>query len=248
MQIEKRAPTADDMDKINGYATREMKSDEVYVFSVVLCDNDLDRDFEKFSNTALDKLAELFIGKTMLSDHDTKSENQTARIFSTSVESVDGQFTRLSEPYKRVAASAYLIPTDSNKDFITEIEAGIKKEVSVGCAVSNSVCSICGKNRSCNHMRGKEYDGKICYMTLDNPTDAYECSFVAVPAQRAAGVIKHFDPQKAADPMSAITAEQVSKMIADALEKQFPPAIPEATPTDKIDWGILLSKFMEVKT
>jgi hypothetical protein len=36
------------------------------------------------------------------------------------------------------------------------------------------------------------YGGKICHTVLDGITDAYEWSFVAVPAQRNAGVTKKF--------------------------------------------------------
>ena len=35
-----------------------------------------------------------------------------------------------------------------------------------------------------------DYDGKTCHFVLSDPQDAYEWSFVAVPAQRDAGVIK----------------------------------------------------------
>ena len=43
---------------INKFTKRELEPDEVYAFSVVLCDNDIDRDFERFTNDALEKLAE----------------------------------------------------------------------------------------------------------------------------------------------------------------------------------------------
>ena len=78
-------------------------------------------------------------------------------------------------------------------DLILEIEAGIKKEVSVGCSVRESVCSICGANRTlcdCGHHKGETYDGRLCYTILRDAQDAYEWSFVAVPAQRQAGIIK----------------------------------------------------------
>ena len=39
-------------------------------------------------------------------------------------------------------------------------------------------------------MPGRQYDGKLCTAVLEDPTDAYEWSFVAVPAQREAGVLK----------------------------------------------------------
>lgn len=64
---------------------REFTADELYVFSVVLCDNEVDRDFEQFTPQALEKLGELFIGKPGLFDHEPKATLQTARIFSTAV-------------------------------------------------------------------------------------------------------------------------------------------------------------------
>ena len=76
-------------------------------------------------------------------------------------------------------------------DQITEIEAGIKKEVSVGCSMAKARCSVCGAEYgSCAHRKGVTYDGQLCLAVLTEPTDAYEFSFVAVPAQRDAGVLK----------------------------------------------------------
>ena len=55
--------------KINRYTRREFKADEVYTFSVVLCDNEIDRDNERFTTDALQKLATLFLGKTGIFNH-----------------------------------------------------------------------------------------------------------------------------------------------------------------------------------
>ena len=46
------------LDKINKFTRRPLSEDEVYVFSVILCDNDIDRDCERFSENALDTLRE----------------------------------------------------------------------------------------------------------------------------------------------------------------------------------------------
>ena len=43
---------------------------------------------------------------------------------------------------------------------------------------------------SCGHQKGESYDGQVCCAILREPMDAYEFSFVAVPAQREAGVLK----------------------------------------------------------
>lgn len=185
-----------ELELINQYTRRKLTDDEVYTFSVVLCDNEIDRDYEKFSNESLQKLADLFIGKTGIVDHDAKSDNQKARIFSCKVEKVEGRYNSLKEDYYRLVARAYIPKSEKNSDLILEIDTGIKKEVSVGCSVNNKICSICGadlKSSECNHKKGKSYDGQVCYVLLENPVDAYEWSFVAVPAQKEAGVIKAFN-------------------------------------------------------
>ena len=109
------------------------------------------------------------------------------------VESVDGETTALGDQLFRLTARAYIPRTEGNRELIEAIEAGIVKEVSVGCSMGHTLCSVCRNDmRSplCSHHKGREYDGAMCYGELTDPQDAYEFSFVAVPAQRSAGVIK----------------------------------------------------------
>ncbi len=182
-----------DMELINGLARRTLTEEEVYVFPVKLCDNMTDRDGERFSIGALEKLAELFVGKTGIFDHDPKGMNQTARIFSAEVTREPERRTDSGEVYTAVTAKAYMMRTASNADLIAEIDGGIKKEVSVSCAVRHRRCSLCGadmRNSPCSHVKGLYYGGKRCEVILDGVTDAYEWSFVAVPAQPEAGITK----------------------------------------------------------
>lgn len=184
---------AEEMALVNTYSRRELSADEVYLFTVVLCDNDLDRDNERFTVESLFALEKLFVGKTGILDHDPTAKNQKARIISCRVENVEGKTTALGDELFRLTARAYIRRTQANAELIDQIEAGIVKEVSVGCSVGKTVCSVCRNDmRSplCNHIKGHAYNGEQCYGELTEPTDAYEFSFVAVPAQRAAGVIK----------------------------------------------------------
>ena len=175
------------MEKINLYTRRAYKPEEVYTFSVVLCDNEVDRDGECFTKETLEELAKLFVGMTGILDHEPTSKNQTARVFDAAVKEIPGKVTSLNEPYAQLTAQAYVPRNDGTKAFIESIESGIRKEVSVGCAVKKRVCSVCGAE-SCVHVPGKTYNGKRCVRILSGAADAYEFSFVAVPAQRAAGV------------------------------------------------------------
>ena len=183
------------LEKINRFTRRELTEEEVYCFSVILCDNEVDRDNEKFSVAALKKLAELYIGKTGIWSHDPKGENQTARIYDTEIVIDESRKTADGEVYTYLKAHAYMVRTAGNADLIREIDGGIKKEVSVGCAVSKEVCSVCGRDirkGECAHRKGRSYNGRKCFRILDEPTDAYEWSFVAVPAQKGAGVTKRY--------------------------------------------------------
>lgn len=189
----------EELSLINKYTRKELSENEVYVFSLNLCDNEVGRDFECFSLSALTKLAVLFEGKTGIFDHNARSALQTARIFKAWVETDKTKKAANGENYSVLKARAYMIRTKDNESLIEEIEGGIKKEVSVSCAVEKAVCSVCGadmRRGGCEHIRGKTYSGKLCFAVLKNATDAYEWSFVAVPAQRAAGVTKSFKKEE----------------------------------------------------
>lgn len=189
---------------LNQFTRRNHTLDEVYLFDLILCDNELDRDGDCFSDQALDELRKRFVGVTGIFDHDPRSGGQTARIFRTELCADPNRTTKTGKPYRFLKANAYMVRTDGNADLIREIDAGIKKEVSISCAASARICSVCGANqlkKPCAHVKGKSYGGSVCYTTLDGITDVYEWSFVAVPAQRAAGVVKtcgcfRADPEK----------------------------------------------------
>lgn len=196
----KKADATADIGLINRYAVKELTPEEVFCFSVVLCDNDIDRDTECFSTKTLRQLAPMFVGKTGISDHRWSAERQVARIYRAEVEETTEK-NALNEPLNRLVASAYILNTESNKAIIESIEGGITKEVSVGCRTRKCNCSICGNplkfdwrtwTEQCEtgHIKGETYDGKLCAGVLEEPEDAYEFSFVAVPAQRGAGVTK----------------------------------------------------------
>lgn len=182
-------PNAQQLEKINALAKGTLTAEQVYVFSVRLCDDQVDRDFERFDTEALPVLAKLFVGKSGIVDHKWSAGSQLARIFDTEILTEDG--------VTGIKAWAYIRRGGAGDEWIADIEAGIKKEVSVGCAMGRSVCSICGgEYGSCGHRKGEYYEGQLCCAILRDPVDAYEFSFVAVPAQREAGVLKGMGRQR----------------------------------------------------
>jgi hypothetical protein len=194
------ADAAADIGLINVYSVKVLKPEDVFCFSVILCDNEVDRDTERFTNDSLDKLAKLYIGKTGVLNHNWSAEKQVARLYRCQTEELSEK-NSLGEMKRILKGSAYMLRTEATTPMIEAIEGGIVKEVSVGCSMGACNCSICGKalildwrtwTYQCEtgHIKGQEYDGRLCVGDLADPREAYEFSFVAVPSQRGAGVTK----------------------------------------------------------
>ncbi len=195
-QVTKQALDAGELALINQWSLRPLTEEEVFVFRVAACDNQIDRDYERFTETALAKMAQLYPGHPILLDHHWSASKQTARVYAASVEDAGNGVQRL-------VLRAYMLRTEDTKAMIDAIEGGILREVSVGIQVTVYRCSICGRDYfdvGCAHRRGKDYDGKTCSVELDGVADVYELSFVAVPAQPGAGVIKRYERKETQEP------------------------------------------------
>lgn len=62
--------------------------------------------------------------------------------------------------------------------------AHIRVGMSPGMVIGASECSICGlEPRDCDHIKGRAYDGAVCYRIIKQVREILEVSFVARPAQ-----------------------------------------------------------------
>ena len=208
-QLSPQEITDEELKAINKHALVPLTADQVFTFKAVLCDNEVDRTYERFTLKALQGLQKLFLGKPVIKDHNRSADTQVARIYSTELVQSE-KTTKSGELYTQLVAKCYMVKTAGNADLIAEIKGGIKKEGSIGCAVKSAICSICGTDNAksyCPHYGGRSYEkagGKeVCTFTLDGATDAYEFSLVAVPAQKAAGVSKSYTGKTAHEPQTA---------------------------------------------
>ena len=198
--VENQEVTDEELRKINKFTLTPLKAEEVFTFKLIMGDNGLDdRNYEPFNLNALKDLQKLYIGKTMIKDHKRTADNQIARVYDTELVQDSSKTVETGEIYTKLIAKCYMIKTEKNADLISEIKAGIKKEVSTSCRPKHAFCSICGVDNMknyCSHYWGKEYETqngkKICYFTLDGAKEAYEVSFVAVPSQPRAGTTKNY--------------------------------------------------------
>lgn len=197
-RLEKAEADASELELINRQTLRPLAAEEVFCFRLAACDNQVDRDGERFTEATLQQLAELYVGRPILLDHVWSAKSQTARVYAAAVEAAGAT--------QQLVLRCYMPRSQQTEPTITAIEAGILRECSVGCAVRRVTCSICGADQRtvcCEHYSGREYNGQVCHMDLEDAVDAYEVSLLPVPAQPAAGVTKakrYGGKEKAADP------------------------------------------------
>lgn len=205
-----------EMALINRQSLRKLAPEEVYAFRFVGCDTKVDREHEHFTHAALGNLAQLSVGRPVLRDHNWSADTQTARIYAASVEPVGNE--------ERLVLRAYMARNEATEPTIQAIDAGILREVSVGCGCGSAVCDICGTDKTktfCEHIPGVKYSGKTCTVSLDDVRDAYEFSFVAVPAQKGAGTVKSYGGEgNPPDPVPPETADVEKELELLALEEK----------------------------
>lgn len=169
---------------INKNTKEEVTKDDVYVFDLILCDNEIDRDYEKMTPEFLKEVASKGAGLVGIKNHEWDAKNQWARILSCRYVETD-ELTLQGDKRSYVLATAYT--SKCYKDIVESINLGIIKEVSLSFESVDDTCSICGKTE-CEHEKGKVYDDKLCYKNLEHLKELFEWSLVAVPCQRGAGI------------------------------------------------------------
>ena len=88
--------SAEDLALINRLSKANLTAEQVYTFALRLCDNEVDRDWERFDEHGLEALSQLFTGKSGIFDHNWSAEGRTARLFEPDFRRGDG-LTRRGE-------------------------------------------------------------------------------------------------------------------------------------------------------
>ena len=122
---------------INAQALRPLAAEEVFCFRLAACNNQVDRDIERFAENTLAGFAELFVGRPVLLDHKWSAESQTARVYAAGVEPMPGV-----EGGEQLVLRCYMPRLQGNGDTIAAIEAGLLRECSVGVLTERAICSM----------------------------------------------------------------------------------------------------------
>lgn len=193
-------PTAGQLEKINALAKRTLSKDEVFAFSTKMVGDALLEDRAiKLHKTLLEVYRDdARKGVSFMLDH-AWSGFQKALVYGRTFDamlkkgdgSVEGETRALhGDTYIVRGKEKDGISTDS---IIADIEDGTLFDVSIGFGFETAICSICGNNyykySECEHFRGREYDGQLCYIIAKPPGCLMELSGVFDGAYPTAGVL-----------------------------------------------------------
>lgn len=167
---------ADRADAVNRYALRELDPSEYAVFTLDLCNNQVDRHFSRFPEEELARINELVPGRPLMERHDLRGSLPRGRFFRSSLHR-DGDVVS-------VRPEVYVLRTAENADFILNIEGGVYRETSIGFSFRMPACSACGKDlRTCEHVPGRAYGGETCHFIMRDVIDVAEGSVVSAGSQ-----------------------------------------------------------------
>lgn len=231
-------PSAEQLVRIGTYTLADIPPEHLYVRTFALAHNGIDRDDEAFDGAALADFARTLPGKGLFIKHpsgwDGDSGPGKGRWFEAELQhmSLDEARTLLRTPDLQwppgvttatvLMAGAYLVRTAGNADLLTEIDAGIVSDVSIGFTAK--------RGGYFTDEQGREMQAR----SLTSPAEALEGSLVWLGAQPGARAIKgasrnHDDTDNEDNDMP--TQEQLDAANAKAadFEQKFKAAEPAST-------------------
>ena len=147
------------------------------IITVRLADNETDRDYERFSVSALHDMAKLYAGRNGIIGEDINGKRQWGRILSCEVRTNPNKLTRSGEIYTYLEARVIIPRTNENDKLLNEL-MNKTQEGSISCSVRNRVCSLCGEADCTKHKKGTLYHGQFVENVLNDITDVYEWAIV----------------------------------------------------------------------
>lgn len=216
-------PTAGQLDKINALAKRTLSKDEVFAFSTKMVgDALLTERYMKLHKSLLEVYkTDARTGVAFMLDHAWAGLQKAlvyGRTFDASIKRSDGAvegetWALHGDTYIVRGKEKDGISTDA---IIADIEDGTLFDVSIGFGFETAICSICGNNyydgSKCEHWRGREYEGQLCYIIAKPPGYLMELSGVFDGAYPTAGILSQMSLPEGQSELIQLPDEELKKL------------------------------------
>lgn len=175
-------PTNADLEAIRQYALREVTAEEVFTGKMALANDQVDRSWERFPVSYLQRMADTLPGKPVLTGH-RDDQTPVGKFYSADV------VPRANGSGNDLIARYYV---RADNPLVKDIELGIASGVSIRARADKRACGICAKDWDgpskdrCNHQVGQDYNGQKCHLEWagdPSKVESLEGSFVPMPCQ-----------------------------------------------------------------
>jgi phage head maturation protease len=191
------------LNDVNKFTLRPLERDEFAVFTMDLCNNQIDAHYSRFPVDELESINEMVPGRPFMERHDTKGTLPRGTFFRSRLhEEAEGE-------YVSVRPDVYILHTDENRDLIANIEGGVYRATSIGFSFMHPECSICHKDiRTCDHVPGRTYGDESCHYVMHEVVSVLEGSVVFSASQGTGFVAARDDASRptASEALSAARA------------------------------------------
>lgn len=157
---------------------KELSADDIIARPMRLSGTEVTSIATRFMKKDLYKMAEQVPGSPLLMGHNYDSE--PLGTFYTATVTEDGENAWLDGWF-------YVLNDEKGRNLIDKVDKGVFNESSITWTYTDAICSICGRDYYgtpdengdvCNHYRGYEYDGQLCYIYTTGDVQFLEGSIV----------------------------------------------------------------------
>ena len=195
-------PTAKQLAQINELTRRPFTADELYIGSVMLANDQVDRSYEWFTPAVLKQFAKTIVARNLEMGHEYRMNPPQGLFFDASVVK-EGDVNWLKCWY-------YMPKTDANEHTRAMLDAGVYRYSSIGFAPADGadnsewdmICDLCGKSyldmTECQHFAGTKYgergENVTCTVHYEGKWQAVEGSIVYLGCQYDAEMKSNTEP------------------------------------------------------
>jgi len=166
------------VNEVNKFTLRPLSRDEFAVFTMDLCNNQIDAHYSRFPVEELESINTMVPGRPFMERHDTKGTLPRGTFFRSRLHE------KQDRDYVSVRPDVYVLHTDDNKGLITNIEGGVYRATSIGFSFMHPECSVCHKDiRACDHIPGRTYNHELCHYVMRDVVSVLEGSVVFSASQ-----------------------------------------------------------------
>ena len=172
---------------VQSLAAAKVSPDDFHLRGMYLCNSARDFYYSRFTDGALDEIAELLAGRPVMVGHDYGTLPVGRFVSGEKVERRIGKAPKRDSQWVK---GLFYVPRDEQGDAVVRrIDTGIYREVSIGWRCIDATCSVCKNDirdrERCEHWPGEVYEkAGICEYGFSGITAVLEGSLVFAGGQK----------------------------------------------------------------